>query len=88
MWITWYEQLVADRKGETERIAAFLGKEISKEEVEKVSNFLQVDSYRAACQLGNRQERIVLRLNDQPFLGTTGTQERDTLSEKVWSGIR
>ena len=57
--ITWYEQLVADRKGETERIAAFIGKEISKEEVEKVSNFLQVDSYRAACQLGNRQERIV-----------------------------
>lgn len=53
--VTWYEELVADRKGEIERIAAFLGKEISKEEMEKVYNFLQVDSYRAACQLGNRQ---------------------------------
>jgi len=52
--ITWYEQLVADRKGEIERIAAFLGKQITNEEVEKVSDFLQVDSYRAACQLGNR----------------------------------
>ena len=53
--VTWYEELVANRKGEIERIAAFLGKEISKEEMEKVYNFLQVDSYRAACQLGNRQ---------------------------------
>ena len=52
--ITWYEELVADRKGETGQIAAFLGKEITKEELERVTNFLQVDTYRAACQLGNR----------------------------------
>ena len=56
--ITWYEEIVADRKGETEKIAAFLGMQISSEEVERVVNFLQVDSYRASCQLGNRSGEI------------------------------
>ena len=52
----WYEDMLKDMVGSIKTLSSFLGYTLTKEQEEKVEEFVKFDEYKQSCQLGNKTQ--------------------------------
>ena len=54
--LLWYEDMIKDMMGTIKSLSCFLGFNMTKEQEEKIVEFVKFDEYKQNCQLGNKTQ--------------------------------